>query len=106
MNFDRNLLNAARREWLALALTILLGFLGGLAIILQARQLSAILSVVFIGGQNRSAVAPLFVPLLIILFVRALFAWLADASAGILAIRVKERLRSQLVGHLFRLGPA
>ncbi|HAL16959.1 MAG TPA: thiol reductant ABC exporter subunit CydD [Anaerolineaceae bacterium] len=106
MNFDRNLLNAARREWLALALTILLGFLGGLAIILQARQLSAILSVVFIGGQNRSAVAPLFVPLLIILFVRALFAWLADASAGLLAIRVKERLRSQLVGHLFRLGPA
>lgn len=106
MNFDRNLLKAARREWLALALTILLGFLGGLAIILQARQLSAILSAVFIEGQIRGVVAPLFVPLLIILLVRALFAWLADASAGILAIRVKERLRSQLVDHLFRLGPA
>ncbi|MFZ3078415.1 MAG: thiol reductant ABC exporter subunit CydD [Bellilinea sp.] len=106
MNFDRNLLSAARREWLALALTILLGFLGGLAIILQARQLSAILSAVFIEGQTQGAVAPLIIPLLIILIVRALFAWLADASAGILAIRVKERLRSQLVGHLFRLGPA
>ena len=106
MNFNRNLLNAARREWLALALTILLGFLGGLTIILQARQLSAILSAVFIEGQTRGAVAPLFVPLLVILFVRALFAWLADASAGTLAIRVKERLRSQLVDHLFCLGPS
>ncbi len=106
MNFDRNLLNAARREWLALALTILLGLLGGLAIILQARQLSAILSAVFSEGQTRGAVAPLFVPLLIILIGRALFSWLADASAGLLAIRLKERLRSQLVDHLFRLGPA
>ena len=106
MNFDRNLLNAARREWLALALTILLGLLGGLAIILQARQLSAILSAVFSEGQTRGAVALLFVPLLIILIGRALFSWLADASAGLLAIRLKERLRSQLVDHLFRLGPA
>ena len=106
MNFDRNLLNTARREWLALALTILLGLLGGLTILLQARQLSAILSAVFIDGQARSAVTSLLVPLLLILIVRALLAWLAEASAGTLAIQVKESLRSQLVNHLFRLGPA
>ncbi len=106
MNFDRNLLNTARREWLALALTILLSLLGGLTILLQARQLSAILSAVFIDGQARSAVTSLLVPLLLILIVRALLAWLAEASAGTLAIQVKESLRSQLVNHLFRLGPA
>ncbi len=106
MNFNRDLLQAARREWRLLLLTIFLGAAGGLVVILQARQLSAILSAVFIGGQSRPAVAGMFVPLLLILAVRALVAWGADASAGHLAVNVKENLRSQLIRHLFRLGPA
>ena len=106
MNFNRDLLQAARREWRLLLLTIFLGAAGGLVVILQARQLSAILTAVFIGGQSRPAVAGMFVPLLLILAVRALVAWGADASAGHLAVNVKENLRSQLIRHLFRLGPA
>ncbi|HWR64716.1 MAG TPA: thiol reductant ABC exporter subunit CydD [Bellilinea sp.] len=106
MNFDRDLLQAARREWRLLALTILLGAAGGIAVILQARQLSSILAAVFIGGQSRDTVAWMFTPLLAILAGRALVSWGADAAAGHLAVTVKENLRSLLVNHLFRLGPA
>lgn len=106
MNFDRDLLQAARHEWRLLALSILLGAAGGIAVILQARQLSSILAAVFIGGQSRDAAAWMFSPLLVILAGRALVSWGADAAAGHLAVTVKENLRSLLVNHLFRLGPA
>lgn len=106
MNFNRDLLQAARRDWRLLALTVLLGAAGGVAVILQARRLSAILAAVFIRGQTRAAIAWMFVPLLVILAVRALISWGADAAAGYLAVSVKENLRRQLIDHLFRLGPA
>jgi len=106
MNFNKNLLQAARREWLALASTIIMGFAGGIAIILQARQLSLILDRVFLGGLNRPQVTPLFFPLLVILFLRALFMWLAEVSAGTLAIRIKTRLRTQLMHKILSRGPA
>lgn len=106
MNFDRDLLQAARREWHLLGLTILLGVAGGIAVILQARQLSSILAAVFIGGQTSDSIAWMFPPILLILAGRALVSWGADAAAGHLAVTVKENLRSLLVNRLFRLGPA
>jgi len=105
MNFNRDLLQAARLKWLALSLTILFGLGGGIFVILQARQLSAILNAVFIGRQGQSAIAPMILPLLVIFMVRALLTWLANLTAGSLAVSVKESLRSQLVEHLFNLGP-
>ncbi|MRR31418.1 thiol reductant ABC exporter subunit CydD, partial [bacterium] len=105
MNFNRDLLQAARREWRLLLLTVLLGAAATLAVILQARQLSKILSAVFITGQLRSAVTGLFIPLLLIVIARAVVVWGADASAGHLVVTIKEKLRSQLISHLFRLGP-
>jgi len=106
MNFDKNLLNAALREWITLGLTILLGLAGGIAVILQARQLSVILNGVFINGWTRLEAAPLFGTLLVILFARAFFIWLGEISAGSLAIQVKTSLRSQLTQKIFSLGPA
>jgi len=106
MNFDKNLLQAARREWLALASTIIMGFAGGIAIILQARQLSLILNRVFLGGSNRAQVAPLFFPLLAFLFLRALFMWLAEIFAGTLATRIKTGLRTQIMHKILSRGPS
>jgi ATP-binding cassette subfamily C protein CydD len=106
MNLDRDLLQAARRQWVALAITIFLGFCGGVAIILQAGQLSRILSAVFINGQSRNGVVQFIIQLLIILAIRALVTWGMDASAGFLAVNVKLNLRTQLIQHLFNLGPA
>jgi len=105
MNFDNNLLKAARREWFALASTIVMGLAGGITIILQARQLSLIIDRVFLGGLDRTHVAPLFVPLLGIIFLRALFMWLIEMSAGALAIRIKSGLRTQLMRKVLTLGP-
>ncbi|HEY4692274.1 MAG TPA: hypothetical protein VIH16_02485, partial [Bellilinea sp.] len=82
MNFNRDLLQAARRDWRLLALTVFLGVAGGVVVILQARRLSAILAAVFIGGQTRAAIAWMFIPLLVILAARALISWGADAAAG------------------------
>lgn len=106
MNFDNNLLKAARREWITLGLTTLLGLAGGITIILQARQLSVILNGVFIRGWTRSESAPLFGTLLVILFARAFLLWVGEISAGSLAIQVKTGLRSQLTQKIFSLGPA
>ena len=106
MNFDKDLLRAARREWITLGLTILLGLAGGIAVILQARQLSVILNGVFIVGWTRAESTALFGTLLIILFSRALFLWLGEISAGSLAIQIKTSLRSQLTHKIFSLGPA
>lgn len=106
MNFDRNLFQAAKQEWLALTATILAGLVGGIAVIFQARQLSRILSRVFIDGSSRAEILPLFAPLLAILASRAVFIWLSDFSAGTLAIRIKTGLRRQLSRKIFALGPA
>ncbi len=106
MNFDKDLLKTARREWITLGLTILLGLAGGIAVILQARQLSVILNGVFIHGWTRVEAAPLFGTLLAILIARAFFLWLAEISAGSLAIQVKTSLRGLLTNKIFSLGPA
>lgn len=106
MNFNRDLLRAAYHEWLLLTLTVLFGLGAGIAIILQARQVSMILARVFIGGLGREAVSHFFLPLFVILLMRALLTFMSDYAAGSLAVKVKNSLRSQLVEHLFDLGPA
>lgn len=105
MNFDPQLLLAARREWIRLGLTILFGIAGGVAVILQAGQLSLILNAVFIDGWSRSAVIPWMITLLAIVFARALLLWLGDSSAGLLAVQIKTHLRSQLARKVLNLGP-
>lgn len=106
MNFDQDLLKAARREWLLLGLTILFGLAGGIGVILQARQLSVILNGVFLDGWSRVEAAPLFGVLLAIVFARAFFFWLGEVSAGSLAVQVKTSLRSQLTRKILSLGPS
>lgn len=106
MNFDKDLLKAAHREWLLLVLTILFGLFGGIGFILQARQLSVILNGVFLDGWSSVEITPLFGVLLAIMFGRAFFFWLGEISAGSLAVQIKTSLRGQLTEKIFSLGPS
>ncbi|MBU2609572.1 MAG: thiol reductant ABC exporter subunit CydD, partial [Chloroflexi bacterium] len=101
-----HLLNLARSRRLALALTILLGWLGGLLVILQAWFLSRVVDGVFLGKQTLTAVFPILEVLLVIILLRAASLWGAELSANAVALRVKSDLRARLMQHLAALGPA
>jgi ATP-binding cassette subfamily C protein CydD len=104
--FSNRLLAIARSSGLALTLTILLSWAGGLLSILQAWVLASIVNAVFLLGLTRASLA---VPLGILLAVavgKALSIWAAEVSANIVAQRVKTKLRDQLLNHLAALGPS
>jgi len=106
MNLDRRLLKQARLAKAAFIITIAAGFLAGIAAILQARQLSRIISQVFLGGQQLAGVMPLMWLLLGNLITRAVLTYLSETSAGYGAVQIKNVLRSLFAKHLLSLGPA
>jgi thiol reductant ABC exporter CydD subunit len=100
------LLDLARSRHLALSLTILLGWLGGLLVILQAWFLSRAVDGVFLGRQTLDAVFPILEILLVVILLRAASLWGAELSANAVALRLKADLRARLMEHLAALGPA
>ena len=103
---QRRLLSLARDSRLALAATILTGFLAGLLTIGQASALSQVVERVFLGGQGVAGVSGLLEVILLIIFLRAVLAWGNEVSANAVAVRVKEDLRRRLFDKILRLGPA
>lgn len=106
MKLDRRLLAATRLARWFLALTIGLGGLSGLAIILQARTLSAILDRAFLKGATLDDVSSLLWLLFGVIGTRALLAWAAEVSAMQVAVRVKTELRQRVFEKLMALGPS
>ena len=106
MHITRRLLALARDSRLALAATILTGFLAGLLTIGQASVLSQVVARVFLGGQTLPDVTGLLRLILIIVFLRAVLAWGSEISANAVAVRVKSDLRQRLFDKILRLGPA
>ncbi len=104
--FSRRLIALARSSGLALALTILLGWLGGLFTIFQAWTLASIINAVFLDGLTRAVLAAPLGLLLALVVLKALSIWGAEVSANIVAQRVKTDLRERLLKHLAALGPA
>lgn len=102
--FNRLLLLAGSNR-LALILTILSGWLGGLAAILQAWLLSRSIDGVFLGGLGLAEVSGLLKVLLGVVVLRGLTTWAAERFAGGLALRIKSDLRTRLVSHLAALNP-
>jgi ATP-binding cassette subfamily C protein CydD len=106
MNIDKRLLRQMRASRAALALTVLIGLAGGLALVLQARTLSAVISRVFLGGQTLPGVAPLLLLMLLLVGLRAVLTWAGETAAYHVAGQVKTDLRERLYAHLLALGPA
>ena len=102
----RRLLTLARDSRLALAATILSGFLAGLLTIGQAAGLSRVVDGVFLDGKTLGDVAGLIRLLLLIVCLRAGLAWLNEVSAVTVAVRVKGDLRRRLFEKILRMGPA
>ena len=106
MRITRRLLALARDSRLALAATILAGFLGGLLTIGQASALSQVVARVFLGGQSLPDVVGLLRLILLIVFLRAGLAWVSEVSSNAVAVHVKSDLRQRLFDKILRLGPA
>ena len=106
MNIDRRLMRELGAVRGALALTIGLGLLAGLALVAQAHFLSRTVTRVFLGGRGLADVWPLLAGLGTVIAVRAALLWAQRVSAHHVAARVKLDLRERLFAHLLALGPA
>ncbi|MEI7847146.1 MAG: thiol reductant ABC exporter subunit CydD [Chloroflexota bacterium] len=104
--FSRRLIAFARSSGLALTLTILLGWVGGLLTILQAWYLASIVNDVFLKNISRSLLGLPLGLLLAIVAAKAISIWGAELSANTVAQRVKTDLRERMLKHLTALGPA
>jgi ATP-binding cassette subfamily C protein CydD len=103
---DLRLLGEAAAVRLALALTVLLGTLGGIAIVVQAWLLSRAIAQVFLGGQTLAGVRTWLLLFLAVACLRAGLTWSSELAAHRVADRVKDDLRRRLAAHLLALGPA
>jgi ATP-binding cassette subfamily C protein CydD len=90
----------------ALTLATLYGTVSGWFIILQAWLLSKVVSGVVIDAKTLEDVMPILWGMLGVFFARAFLTWASEQSAITAANRVKLSLRSALVHHTQRLGPA
>jgi len=102
----RRLIALARDSRLALAVTVLSGFLIGLLTIVQANSLSHIVDGVSLGGWSLAESTGLFQLLFCIILLRALLVWISETSSSAVAVRVKSNLRQQLFNKILNLGPS
>lgn len=105
MNLDSRLFRQALTARWLIILAVLAGFIGGVAAIFQARQLSRIIARVFLNGQSLPDVNPLLWVFFFILFSRSAVGFISETAAAAGAIKVKENLRCMLTRHIFALGP-
>jgi thiol reductant ABC exporter CydD subunit len=104
--FSRRLITFARSSGLALTLTILLGWGGGVLTILQAWFLASIINAVFLQGTTLALLGMPLGILLVVIAAKAISIWGAELSANAVAQRVKTDLRGRLLEHITALGPA
>lgn len=101
----KRLMGLTQSNQLALCLTILLGWLAGMAAILQAWLLASTINGVFLAGMNLEQVSGWLKSLLVVICLRTLVSYGSERSASGLALRIKADLRSRLVKHLAALNP-
>ncbi len=105
MNVDKRLLHEAKAVRTGFMVTITLGFLGGVATVLQARYVSDIINDAFLEHATLAWLQPLFISLLLVIGSRALFIWGSAIAANRVAGAVKQSLRERLLTHIVALGP-
>ena len=105
MYVDRRILERARSQRAALALTVGLGVLAGAIVVLQAHLLSRVIAGGFLEGLTLAEAQPLLLLLLGLAVARASCNWAGEVSAQRVAGRVKVELRDALVERLLALGP-
>lgn len=105
---------AASRRWLALhatgqrgwlVLSATAGVVVGLLTVMQMLLLAWIVSRLLVRGDTLGELVSVFVTLLLVLLFRAVCQW-AQESAGLEAsLRIRQRVRAELLDHLVAMGP-
>lgn len=94
-------LTASVRGWLALL--VILGLLIAATFIGQGVLTAWVIGLIF-AGESRQAAAPLMLAILALVIVRAALQWFEGVGAKMMAVAIKERLRTRLYAHLLDLG--
>jgi ATP-binding cassette subfamily C protein CydCD len=106
MKLNLRLFKETRHAQIAVALSICLGLIGGILGVFQAREISKVISRVFLEGSTLESVSILIYAILIIVVLRAVFAWGGEMGASAAARQIKQDLRERLFTHIMNLGPA
>lgn len=101
----RRLITLTRSTRTGLAVAVLSGLLAGLLTIAQAYLFSLTIDGVFLQKQTLAAVAGWMRILLLVIAGRGLLTWLNESAAAAVAVKIKDRLRTELFAHLLALGP-
>ena len=105
MKLNPRLLREARQSQITIILSICLGLMAGILSIFQAREISRLIDQVFLQGKNLEAVSRILITILIIMLIRAGFAWSGDLFSFAGARRIKQNLRMRLYAHITDIGP-
>lgn len=105
-NLHLRLLEQVQRQWRWLALSIISGTLASILSVTLAYLISHVVNRVFLKEMTRAEMPLLIWSIPIIFLLRGGLLWLSKGSAETHAVRVKHALRSQLLTHINRLGPA
>lgn len=89
-----------------IGLSVGLGLSSGLLLILQAGFLARILHAAVIDGKSRELLWPYFVALVGIYLVRSLLGWGREIAGFEASATIRGQIRSALMTHITRLGPA
>ncbi len=102
----RRLLALTRRARLGLSLTVASSLLAGLLTVGQAWLISLTVNGVFLERRTLAQVAGWMQMLLLVIAARGLLAWLNEAAASAVAVRIKDDLRRRFFSRLLSLGPS
>ena len=103
------------RKWLfkqarsaagSIAFSVGLGLCSGLLLIVQAGFLARIIHGVAMKGLGRDALWPFFPALAGIVLARSILSWGREASGFRASATIREQVRTALMAHITRLGPA
>jgi thiol reductant ABC exporter CydD subunit len=106
LKIDRRLLRLAIPARRDLALAVLFGWAAGILVALQARELSRVITAVFLFDNTLIAVRNSLWALLVISLGRAGCRWGVETAGQRASCEVKRSLRARLLDHVIDLGPS
>jgi thiol reductant ABC exporter CydD subunit len=106
MHLDRRIVSLALGRRPALAGGVAVGWLGGVATVVQAWLLARIIAEVFLAGADRAAVSDELGWLIATIALRAGLGWASDALCASAAAGVKHEIRCLAFDAVLARGPA
>jgi ATP-binding cassette, subfamily C, bacterial CydCD len=106
MKLITRLLSLSKYTQIGIALSIGLGFVGGILSVFQAGAISHVINQVFLASAGMKAVTGSLFFILVIFLIRAVCVWGAEITATNGAHNIKEDLRNRMYTHILEVGPA